>query len=219
VKKQVNIKPPILAEKLFAWYCENASIEDLQGDLEELFYANLKLMSVRKAKFKYWQQVLSLMFSYAITKRKQKSAYHQYSSTSINLAMIRNYLKIASRALFKQKIYTLINVLGLAIGMTSCILLALYVKSELSYDRDFMGANEIYKLILERKYPDQTRILAGVPHSFASIYVKDYSEIERATTICGPFDDMIISYKGSSNTDLKFLENDVYAADSNFFKM
>ena len=151
----------MLAEKLFAWYCENASIEDLQGDLEELFYANLKLMSVRKAKFKYWQQVLSLMFSYAITKRKQKSAYHQYSSTSINLAMIRNYLKIASRALFKQKIYTLINVLGLAIGMTSCILLALYVKSELSYDKDFVGANKIYKLILERKYPDQTRILWG----------------------------------------------------------
>ena len=49
--------------------------------------------------------------------------------------------------------------------------------------------------------------------------VRDYSEIERATTITGPFDDMIISYKGSDKHDIKFLENDVYAADSNFFKI
>jgi putative ABC transport system permease protein len=214
-----NTRPPILAEKIFMWYCDNASIEDLSGDIEELFYSNLDRMSATKAKFKYWQQVLSLMFSYAIKKRKQKSSYHQYSSHSINLTMIRNYLKVAFRNLVGHKAYTLINVLGLAIGLTSCILLALYVKSELSYDKDFNDAEKIHKFILERKYPDQTKIQPGIPHSFASVLVKDYSEIERATTICGPFDDMIISYKGSDKTDLKFLENNVFAADSNFFKI
>jgi putative ABC transport system permease protein len=218
MKKQNN-KPPILAEKLFAWYCENASIEDLHGDMEELFYANLERMGARKAKFKYWQQVLSLLFSYSIKRRKQKSAYHHYSTTSINLVMIKSYLKIAFRNLVKQKAYTLINVLGLAIGMTSCILLGLYVRSELSFDKDFVDVERIHKLILERKYPEQTRIQAGVPHSFASVSVKDYSEIERATAIIGPFDDMVISHKGDDNIDLKFLENDVYAADSNFFKI
>jgi putative ABC transport system permease protein len=217
--KRQNLKPPILAEKLFAWYCDNAIVEDLHGDLEELFYSNLDRMSVGRAKFKYWQQVLSLVFSYAIKRRKQKPAYHQYSNHSFNLTMIWNYLKIAYRNLVSQKAFTLINVLGLAIGMTSCILLTLYVKDELSYDRNFTDAEKIYKVVLERKYPDQTKIHAGVPHSYASAFVKDNSEIERATTICGPFDDMIISYKGSDKTDLKFLENDVFAADSNFFKI
>ncbi len=219
MKSKAEVRPPKLADQLFEWYCENASIEDLHGDVGELFYADLKEMPAWKAKAKYWQQVISLMFSYAVKKRKKKSAYHQYSATSINLAMIRNYLKIAFRNLFKQKAYTLINILGLAIGMTSCILLALYIKSELSYDKYFVDANRIHKLILERKYPDQTKIQAVVPHSFANVLVKDYPEVERATTICGPFDDMIISYKGSDKMNLKFLENDVYAADSNFFKI
>ncbi len=217
--KKANSKPPVFAEKLFEWYCDNAATEDMSGDMEELFYSNLDRMSTSKAKLNYWLQVLSLMFSYAIKKRKQKSAYHQYSYHSINLTMIRNYLKIGFRNLISHKLYTLINVLGLAIGMTSCILLALYVQNELSYDKDFADAEKIHKLILERKYPDQTKIQAGVPHSFAGVLVKDYSEIERTTSICGPFDDMIISYKGDNKLTLNFLENDVYAVDSNFFKI
>ena len=182
MKKQ-SIQPPRFASRLFEWYCENASIEDLHGDMEELFYSNAEKMSATKTKLKYWQQVLSLMFSYAIKKRKQKSAYHQYSNTSINAAMIRNYFKIAFRNLTQQKTFTLINVFGLAIGLASCILLVLYVKSEFSYDKDFADANRIHKLILERKQPYQTSIKAYVPHSFASVVVRDYSEVERATAI------------------------------------
>jgi putative ABC transport system permease protein len=217
--KRRNSKPPFLADKLFEWYCDNATVEDLRGDMEELFYSDLDHMSASKAKLKYWQQVLSLLFSYAIKKRKQKSSFHQYSSYSINFTMIWNYLKIAFRNLINHKAYTLINVLGLAIGMTSCILLTLYVKDELSYDKDFVEEENIYKVILERKYPGQTKIQAWIPHSFASVFVKDHPEIERATTICGPFNDMIVSYKGSNKTDVKFLENGVFAADSNFFKI
>ncbi len=216
--KEQNIKPPRFVDQLFDWYCGNAPIEDLRGDMEELFYTNLGKMSVARAKLKYLQQALSLFF-YAIKKRKQKSAYHQYSQQSINLSMLKNYLIIAFRNLIGHKAYTLINVLGLAIGMASCIMLALYIQSELSYDKDFADAESIHKLILERKYPDKTQILAGVPHSFASVLAKDYQVVERATTICGPFDDMIISYKGSDQSNLNYLENDVYAADSNFFKI
>ena len=89
MKKQ-NIKPPKFANQFFEWYCDNAPIEDLRGDMEEVFYTNLEKMSVAKAKLKYLQQVLSLIFSYAIKKRKQKSAYHQYSKQSINLSMLKN---------------------------------------------------------------------------------------------------------------------------------
>ncbi len=68
-----EIRPPRLADRIFEWYCENACIEDLHGDLEELFYADLGQMTGRKAKIKYWQRVISLMFSYAIKSRKRKS--------------------------------------------------------------------------------------------------------------------------------------------------
>ena len=133
--------------------------------------------------------------------------------------MLKSHFTIGWRSLVKQRAYSLINIVGLAIGIASCILLAMYVRNELSYDKDFEDAAEIHKLILERKYPDQTSIKPYIPHSFASTMVNDYPEIERVTAITGPFDDMIISYKGSNKADLKFLENDVYAADSNFFKI
>jgi putative ABC transport system permease protein len=133
--------------------------------------------------------------------------------------MFKNNLKIALRNLIKHRIYSLINVFGLAIGIASCILLALYISNELSYDKEFTDSDRIHRIVLERKFPDQTTIIAGIPHSLASVAVQDYPEIERATTICGPFDDMMISYKGDGNVELKFLENDVYAADSNFFKI
>jgi putative ABC transport system permease protein len=108
MKKQ-NIKPPIFAEKFFAWYCNNAAIEDLHGDLDELFYANLERMSVTKARFKYCQQVLSLVFSYAIKRRKERPGYHSYPINQT--VMIGNYFKVASRNILKRKMYSFIKAL------------------------------------------------------------------------------------------------------------
>ncbi|MFZ1805822.1 MAG: permease prefix domain 2-containing transporter [Cyclobacteriaceae bacterium] len=48
-----GIKPPVIADRLFEKYCKNAQIEDLHGDVEELFHQNLKIMSVRNAKLHY----------------------------------------------------------------------------------------------------------------------------------------------------------------------
>ncbi|MFN7330441.1 MAG: hypothetical protein ACK5UP_13155, partial [Bacteroidota bacterium] len=70
--------------------------------------------------------------------------------------MLTNYLKTAIRSLLKQRIYTLINVLGLVVSITACLLIAIYVRYELSYDNFFKDADRIYKLVLERKYPNHS---------------------------------------------------------------
>lgn len=49
--------------------------------------------------------------------------------------MLKNYIKIAFRNLFKNKVFSLINILGLVIGIASCLAIGLYIKSELSFDR------------------------------------------------------------------------------------
>src|SRR5687767_11653278 len=103
--KKRSIKPPYLAEKLFAWYCSRAAVEDLYGDMEELFYKNLGRMPAYRAKAKYWSQVLSLVFSYAVKKRKQQAAYHTFSTFSFNPAMLKNYFLIATRNLAKHKTF------------------------------------------------------------------------------------------------------------------
>ena len=64
--------------------------------------------------------------------------------------MFKNYFKIALRNILKEKIYFVINILGLTIGLAACLVILLYVKSELSYDRFHSKADRIYRVIEKR---------------------------------------------------------------------
>ena len=61
--------------------------------------------------------------------------------------MLRNYLTVAIRNLLRQRVYTLINVFGLSVGMTACVLIGLYVLDELRFDRHHEKADRIYRVI------------------------------------------------------------------------
>ena len=61
--------------------------------------------------------------------------------------MYRNYIKVAIRNLLKQKSFTFINVIGLAIGMTCFVLIFLYVRFELSYDKSHEKADRIHRVV------------------------------------------------------------------------
>ena len=66
--------------------------------------------------------------------------------------MLRNYLKVAFRYLTKHKGYTAINIVGLAVGIACSILIMLFVKSELSFDRFHSKSDKIYRAWLEEHY-------------------------------------------------------------------
>ncbi|MBK35661.1 MAG: hypothetical protein CME26_09065 [Gemmatimonadetes bacterium] len=63
--------------------------------------------------------------------------------------MLVNYLRVAFRNIFRHKAYSLLNVLGLAVGMASCILILLYVRFELNYERHHESADRIYRVLRE----------------------------------------------------------------------
>ena len=77
--------------------------------------------------------------------------------------MLRNFVKIAIRNLFKNKLYTFINVGGLAISIGVCTLILLYVQSETAYDRYHPENDRLYRLALERLYPDHVSEYAITP--------------------------------------------------------
>jgi len=133
--------------------------------------------------------------------------------------MIKNYLKIALRTLFKQKIYSVINILGLAIGIASCALILMFVSHEFSYDSFHSQRNRIYKLALERVYPTHSTNYAVVPHSFADVIQRDFPEVQTVVRMAGPFNNTAVSYRDGSNEEKFFEENFVMAADSNFFSV
>ena len=69
--------------------------------------------------------------------------------------MIRNYLKVALRNILKHKFFSAINILGMTVGITACLLIILYVKDELSYDRFHAHAERIYQVGLHGKIGGQ----------------------------------------------------------------
>jgi putative ABC transport system permease protein len=69
--------------------------------------------------------------------------------------MFKNYLKVAFRNILKHKFFSIINILGMTIGVTACLLIALYVTDELSYDRFHDRADRIYQVGLHAKVGGQ----------------------------------------------------------------
>jgi putative ABC transport system permease protein len=133
--------------------------------------------------------------------------------------MLKNYLKIALRSLSKQKIYTLINVLGLSTGIASCLLIVMFVLNEFSYDTIHSKGDRIYKIALERKYPNHSTYYSVIPRSYANVIPVDFAEVESVVRLFGPFNNVGVSYKDSKGEEKFFEENRVMAADSNFFNM
>lgn len=132
--------------------------------------------------------------------------------------MFKNNLKIALRSLFKQKVYTFINVLGLAVGIASCLLIVLFIRNEFSYDKFFKDHDRIYRMVLERKYPTHSTFYSIVPHSFERVAKEDFSEIEQSTNVFGQTK-FSISYKNDQDEVKQFDEDFVLLTDSTFLKM
>lgn len=61
--------------------------------------------------------------------------------------MLKHFFKIAGRNLLRRKVYSIINITGLAVGMACCLLILLYVQHELSYDKYHEKASRIYRVI------------------------------------------------------------------------
>src|SRR6478752_9590645 len=132
--------------------------------------------------------------------------------------MFKNNLKIAIRNLFKQRVYSSINVLGLAVGIASCLLIVLFIENEFSYDKFFNDHVRIYRMVLERKYPNHSTFYAIVPHSFEGVAKEDFPEIESATNLFGQ-SQFSVSYKNDKGELKQFAEDFVVLADSSLFNV
>jgi putative ABC transport system permease protein len=135
--------------------------------------------------------------------------------------MVDNFLKIAIRNFRKNWVYSGINVVGLVVSLTSCLLIVLYVNHELSYDTFFPDADRIYKLVVKRKYPGQSTEYATVPHSWAKIIERDFPEVEKTTRLFDPYllypsKQIVITLKTSAHEVKTFDENFFNEADSSF---
>ncbi|WP_336517779.1 ABC transporter permease [Pollutibacter soli] len=125
--------------------------------------------------------------------------------------MIKNYLKIAFRNLWKHKAFTTINILGLCVGITASFLILLYVSFELSYDSFHSKADRIYRIVCDIKTPTEVINAGGPAWAVAPNVKQEFPEVEAFVRIAGD-DDLLMR-----NGDIKFQQKDAMWADSAFF--
>ncbi|MXW05974.1 MAG: FtsX-like permease family protein [Gemmatimonadetes bacterium] len=128
--------------------------------------------------------------------------------------MIRNYLTVALRNLLRQPVYSLINIVGLAIGMAACMLIVLYIQDELSYDRYHPDADRIYRIVDDIESGGQTIRTAGSPLSWAPALKQDYPEVERFVRMRGTASSWLFHKE-----EMQFYEKKVIWAEDGLFDL
>ena len=127
--------------------------------------------------------------------------------------MFRNYFKIAFRNLVKNKFYTSINILGLAFGLATCLLILLYVIDEQNFDRYNENAKRIYRVNNEAKFGNNHLDLAVSNAAMGPTIIREFPQVEQYTRI-QPFGSFLVK-KGSQ--DMREIK--VAFADSTLFEV
>ncbi len=161
-----------LADRFFRWYCNPDFYDDIQGDLDELYYRDQQQL----AAWKHLIAVLLLLRPSIIRPISQNSIIKEN-------AMFKNYLKISIRTLAKHKFYTFVNVFGLAIGLAAFLLINEYVQFERSYDQHYEEADQLYRLTTDQVVDGVLGVRDAMSFSpSGKVLVDEVPEITRYTT-------------------------------------
>ena len=129
--------------------------------------------------------------------------------------MLKNYFISAYRNIVKNKFYSVLNIFGPAIGITCAILILLYVKEEITFDKSNKNYRRIYRLESDFNISGKATLAALTPIPMAPTLKEEYPEIKEITRFAGfGLQDILFQYK-----DQKFFEDEIYFTDSTVFKI
>src|SRR5688572_23861338 len=128
--------------------------------------------------------------------------------------MFRNYLKTAWRNLSRHKGFTMINLFGLTIGLTGCLVIGLFVWDEMQYDKSIPGGENVYRVYEQRSDDGVITYGAPVPPMYATFIQQQYPEVDTTARILMSIDKFLLEVGDKSVYEEKGL-----FAESSFFKV
>lgn len=194
-----NIRPPKLAVWLNRLLLNENEFDNRLNEYEEVFNQILKGQSKIKAVSWYWSQTLKSIPDLIINRMLWGAA------------MLSNYFKIAVRNIRKHKGYSLINIMGLAVGIACAILIFMWVDDELSYDDFHSKSDRIFRLCSRITINGTTLDQAQTPAILPITLKQDFPVVEQAVKLGWPIE------INAKYEDKVFLETNILPADSTFF--
>ncbi|MBI3218860.1 MAG: ABC transporter permease [Bacteroidetes bacterium] len=195
--------PPKFFLKFFRWFCHPKLQKYIEGDLMELYDERLRQKGKRKADLKFVIDVL-LLFRPSIIKPAE--GYHHLNE----YGMLKNYFKISIRTIWKHKVFSFINIFGLAVAMSICMLIILMLADQHRYDQFHGKRDRIYRILT--KIPKSLKPNASSPFPLASAMKSDYSIVEDATHL-------VPGVGGDAVYEQRSAEMRGFFADQSFFNV
>jgi len=140
---------------------------------------------------------------------------YAHSSPTNLLTMLPNFFKIALRNLVKYKGFSFINLAGLALGLTACLLIGLFVWDEKQYDRFLPEGDQVYRVYNEHKSDEGTQYMAVSSPMYATTLQKDFPEVQQATRVMMTSDFKQLFEAGK----IKLYEESGFFVDPTFFEV
>jgi putative ABC transport system permease protein len=206
MKKQ----PPYWMLRFLKWFCPDHLYEEIEGDLTQKFNRDVKTFGGKRAKRRLLWNVIRF-FRLGILLRNK-------FSVELNQGyMLQNYFRIAYRHLVRSKVFSFINVFGLAVGLSAFFLIVQYVSFEMSYDRFYENEDEIYRVSLKRYKNNELQVASA--QNFAGLRKlirENFSDVNATGFYKTPANTgVFFKYEGKIFNELGGELN----ADSSFFKV
>ncbi len=167
--------PPKAALRFFKWFCNPQLHRYLEGDLIELFDRNVKLKGLKKARRRFIWEVLKL-FRPSIIKNFEGTRKLNY------YGMLKNYFITSLRFIRREKVFALMNVAGLAMGIACALIIYKILDHEFSFDKHHENYDCIYRVINEDITTEGKRLLRGQTHPLGQAFRNDFPNIQATMT-------------------------------------
>ncbi len=179
------VKPPKWPLLFLRWYCREDYLEEIEGNLTELFYRQQNMPSKARALFLY--NVLKHFRPAFIKSVNIKSPYNYK-------AMLRNYFKTSFRNLVRNKSYAFINIAGLATGIAVCMMIFIIIQFQTSYDTFHTNKARTYRVLTQYHHTDAatTTYAQTVPYAMPVALKTSFPQVEDVTPVYASHNDELL---------------------------
>jgi predicted permease len=199
-------QPPKWATAFLRWYCRPRLLEDLEGDLYEYFIRNVPRKGLRYARLTYWLDVIKFLRPYTIRKIEPLTFLTHFM-------MIGSYFKTSRRNLVRNKLFSFINVVGLAVSMSVGLLVIAIVNDLRSYDNFHEKKDHIYRVITHHQNDGQA------PMDLASTSIRTFQRLAGDVPGVENFTILRNGFSGDAKVGQNTFPMEATWADRSFFKV
>lgn len=201
-----NGQPPRWAQVFLAWYCRPSLLEDLEGDLNEYFDRNLRKKGARYARLVYIIDVLKFFRPYTVRKP-------DFLNLWIHYLMIGSYIRTSRRSLVRNKLFSFINIIGLAVSMSVGLLVIAFLADLYAYDDFQEKKDRTYRIITHQQATGQNGI------DVASTSIKVGRKLRETIPGVEDFTIMRNGFSGDARIGQNAFPLEALWADQSFFKV